>query len=309
MTEKTRWSTSIFKLTYAADICDNVLLAHLRSIKFGVGVKWYSIYHDENEDDSSVTTTILFSFTTRIDRRGANSYDAFNIELCDKRVIKVATVEQVSDVKRSADMFRSHQSKPGVTQSPSCPDDDSISLVSDDDASSRPAKKAKCEGSPTILFENPYSKDSYKLRLWGTEKNVFLSGPSGIGKTSWAAAQFACPCIVRDVSQLRLFREGVHDGLVFDEVDFSKWELIKVGHLMDVSQPYVGKNVSIPAKIRRIFVSRPPFEDMFPVDVYGIASNMYTTRGLVKYEYEHRLFDDVDKAVEHEEDAVDHHDV
>lgn len=53
---------------------------------------------------------------------------------------------------------------------------------------------------------------------------------------------------------------------------------------MDTSQPYIhSKKVSIPAGIRRIFVSRYEFHDVLPVDAYGVTKRMYDTRGLVLY--------------------------
>lgn len=53
-------------------------------------------------------------------------------------------------------------------------------------------------------------------------QSVVLVGPSGVGKTEFALAHFKNPLLVSDIDQLLDFDEGTHDGIVFDDMDFTK---------------------------------------------------------------------------------------
>lgn len=51
-------------------------------------------------------------------------------------------------------------------------------------------------------------------------KSVELCGNSGIGKTEWACAHFSNPLLVSEIDQLLDYDKDVHDGIVFDDMDF-----------------------------------------------------------------------------------------
>jgi len=51
--------------------------------------------------------------------------------------------------------------------------------------------------------------------------SLVLRGPSGCGKTTWAKRNAPKPCLfVSHVDQLKLFRQGYHKSIVFDDVSF-----------------------------------------------------------------------------------------
>lgn len=97
-----------------------------------------------------------------------------------------------------------------------------------------------------------------KLALWQPERHaLWLSGPTGTGKTELAKAHFQDPLLIRHVGQLKSI--AGHDGLVFDDFNPSHWPRECVIHLTDLSCPS-GINVKfshvvIPAGMPRIFTS------------------------------------------------------
>jgi len=55
---------------------------------------------------------------------------------------------------------------------------------------------------------------------------IVLMGPPGIGKTEWAAAHFKNPLLVRELDQLLDFDKDLHDGIIFDDIDFKSTKVI-----------------------------------------------------------------------------------
>lgn len=74
---------------------------------------------------------------------------------------------------------------------------------------------------------DPEPVGEYKLSdfpTWGViedwSKSVVLCGGPGIGKTEFAAAHFKNPLLVTEIDQLLDFDKDVHDGIIFDDIDF-----------------------------------------------------------------------------------------
>lgn len=66
---------------------------------------------------------------------------------------------------------------------------------------------------------------------------VLLWGEGGTGKTEFALAHFERPLLVRHIDALRDLRPGFHDGLVFDDMDFSHWPHGSRVHILDMNRP------------------------------------------------------------------------
>lgn len=77
-----------------------------------------------------------------------------------------------------------------------------------------------------------YTK-KFPLTLHGTA-NV-IEGEPGTGKTQYALAHFERPLLVSHIDKLLEFNPDYHDGIVFDDMDFSHWHRTHQIHLVDWS--------------------------------------------------------------------------
>lgn len=97
---------------------------------------------------------------------------------------------------------------------------------------------------------------------------LFLSGPSGIGKTEWALAQFRSPLLIRSLETLKQFDSSVHDGLVFDDLCARDLKPEQAIMLVEFSQPSTINvkygSVDIPAHVRKVFTTNLHFSDYWP---------------------------------------------
>ena len=96
-------------------------------------------------------------------------------------------------------------------------------------------------------------------------------GPSGLGKTEFAVHQFKNPLLVTELDDLRNFDPTEHDGIVFDDMQFSypEWTTQKLIHLTDWDQTRTIKcrytNAIIPKHTRKVFTSNMPISETFQV--------------------------------------------
>ena len=100
-------------------------------------------------------------------------------------------------------------------------------------------------------------------------QNLVVSGPTGIGKTQYALAHFDSPLRVTNLAQLKLFNPDIHDGIVFDDMQFfhcsTEEQLRIVGWEFDETvYDLIGQTqiATIPAFTRKIFtcdLNRYPF--------------------------------------------------
>lgn len=90
-------------------------------------------------------------------------------------------------------------------------------------------------------------------------KSVILYGPTGTGKTSWAIASFKCPLMCRHVDDLKQFQEGIHDGIIFDDMSFTHLpreaniHLVDYEHGSSIHARYA--NAELPTGVPRIFTT------------------------------------------------------
>jgi len=100
--------------------------------------------------------------------------------------------------------------------------------------------------------------------------NAYIWGPTGTGKTQWACHQFNKPLVVSTRDALRNFRRDMHDGIVFDDMDFTTWDREELIHLFDWDlERHIRCRYSdavIPRFTKKIVTSNRPFDVNFHLD-------------------------------------------
>jgi len=98
------------------------------------------------------------------------------------------------------------------------------------------------------------------------KKSVILIGPTNIGKTCWALSHFLNPLLVRHTEDLKRLHPD-HDGIVFDDMEFSHWPRTAQIHILDMDFPtsinVKNGSICIPKGMPRIFTGN---ERMFTRD-------------------------------------------
>ena len=104
-------------------------------------------------------------------------------------------------------------------------------------------------------------------------KSLVISGPPGIGKTQFALAHFKNPLLVSHMDNLSRLNRDLHDGVVFDDMEFTHLPITSQIHLLDWDIPrsihvrYVVAD--IPAFTPKIFTCNPgryPFQQDPAID-------------------------------------------
>lgn len=98
------------------------------------------------------------------------------------------------------------------------------------------------------------------LQLPTDMTSLWVKGPSGIGKTTWALTVSNKPALfVRHLDTLREFRNGYHKTIIFDDMSFqhlprtAQIELVDRYHPQQIHIRYAV--VNIPPNIPKIFLS------------------------------------------------------
>jgi len=118
-------------------------------------------------------------------------------------------------------------------------------------------------------FTHLYPESHWTLTVnWS--RCLYLWGGTGTGKTQWAVHQFTNPLLVCQRDCLKDFRADKHDGIVFDDMDFSNWDRTELIHLCDWDNERRIKcryrDAVIPAQTKKIFTSNIPFDATFFLD-------------------------------------------
>jgi len=99
-----------------------------------------------------------------------------------------------------------------------------------------------------------------ELQLPTDMTSLWVKGPSGIGKTTWALTVSPKPSLfVRHLDTLREFRNGYHKSIIFDDMSFShlprtgQIELVDRFHPQQIHVRYAV--VNLPPNIPKIFLS------------------------------------------------------
>jgi len=110
--------------------------------------------------------------------------------------------------------------------------------------------------------------DSYQWLPLQNIKSTVLIGESGIGKTQFAlwSKHFKNPLVVSHMDRLRDFDSSVHDGIIFDDMDFKHLHREAQIHLLDWDVErdiHARYNVAtLPAHTRKVFTANTfPFKE------------------------------------------------
>lgn len=113
-------------------------------------------------------------------------------------------------------------------------------------------------------------------------------GPSGVGKTKWACAQFKNPCFIKPFDSIgcleslaKQFDPELHDGLVLDEADLTFMSRQQVIAFLDMDEPCTlnvrYKAFTLPAGVRKLIISNPSPEKLYPADPHGAIARRFKT--------------------------------
>jgi len=90
--------------------------------------------------------------------------------------------------------------------------------------------------------------------------SLWVKGPSGVGKTTWALNVSSKPALfVRHLDTLREFRNGYHRSIIFDDMSFAhlprqaQIEIVDRYHPQQIHVRYAV--VNLPVGIQKIFLS------------------------------------------------------
>jgi len=110
---------------------------------------------------------------------------------------------------------------------------------------------------PPCLVKYTFKDFKAPPQKFPTNKCLVFIGPTQIGKTQFAKSHFNTPLMVRHKDDLKLFDADIHDGIVFDDMDFNHWPATAVIHLLDMEEDssidVKHGTAIIPAGTRRIF--------------------------------------------------------
>nr|QTE03603.1 MAG: replication-associated protein [Emberiza spodocephala Genomoviridae sp.] len=99
------------------------------------------------------------------------------------------------------------------------------------------------------------------------QRGLYIWGPSGTGKTSWALDHFQYPLLVRHIDDLKKL-DHLTDGIVFDDMTFSHWPYTSVIHLLDYENAssinVKHGTVTIPINMPRMITCNLPFDECMP---------------------------------------------
>lgn len=85
-------------------------------------------------------------------------------------------------------------------------------------------------------FDEDVDVKRFKVKFCGLELPTVVLGASQIGKTAWAENHFKNPLLVSDIEDLRKYDPEQHDGVVFDDVDFTDLPRCEQIHLLDIKK-------------------------------------------------------------------------
>lgn len=135
--------------------------------------------------------------------------------------------------------------------------------------------------SEPVLAEYPLESFEWKPLSLHKTANVIWGAP-GIGKTQFALAHFTTPLLVSEINDLKGYDPQVHDGIVFDDMDFTDWDVGKQIHLTDwdLKRPIriLYGTVNIPRHTRKIFTTNKRYGAIFDLDPsFGVSRRVTVT--------------------------------
>ena len=240
-------------------------------------LKWYSIVHEEGHQTGTPYphTHVAFQTCQKMNFQSERKLDFQGIH---PNIKPLATKEHI---RRT---WEYHEKEPvKLTRSDYCPvqSEDYLTQILNAPSLVEAVKTAGVEVKTVMdikALRSDRSRDqvipelenasSWTLEVPGQWRALFLTGPTGTGKTRWALSQFELPLLVSHMEDLKSFRQDLHDGIVFDDFSMKSRTPQEAIHLLDWELPRTINvkhgSVTIPAKTRKIFTSNESFEATFP---------------------------------------------
>ena len=137
-------------------------------------------------------------------------------------------------------------------------------------------------------FHHKYPRDSF-CKFGPTDYGALhIHGGTNLGKTKWALAQFKNPLLIKPFDQVgsleaigKKFNPQLHDGIVLDEADLRFMTRQQCIALLDIDESCElnvrYKSMSLPAGVKKILVSNPPPDGLYPPDPHGAISRRVKT--------------------------------
>lgn len=275
-----------FHLTYAGHLDHQQLLAFLKTAAGGK-LKWYSIVWEIGTKTVDYPHThVAFESGQKITSRSCKKFDfqpgpdALGVILpivhpnirmltTDEYVSRTWKYHEKAPIKRTVSDFCPVRSKNWMVDLQKC-----SSLSEACEICSVAPRTVACVQAlmnardSSQIIPDIVGQCSWTLTAPSGWKVLFLTGGTGLGKTRWALAQFNSPLLVSHLEDLKLFRQGQHDGIVFDDISFAHLTSTVGIHLLDWEMPRTLNvkhgSVTIPAETRKIFTSNSTLADTFP---------------------------------------------
>lgn len=125
----------------------------------------------------------------------------------------------------------------------------------------------------TVKTVSKFKEFKWDLNIGSDFRCCYLWGPSGYGKTEWATAQFNNPLFCSHIDNLKQFKPGQHDGIIFDDMSFAHIPRETAIAICDWDKPrQIHCRTScafIPPETKKIFLSNKPWDATFPGDEYN----------------------------------------
>ena len=147
-------------------------------------------------------------------------------------------------------------------------------------------KSLRDEQSKIKRYKHKFDPASFSLREPPSWQVIHVHGPSGFGKSKWAAARFKNPCYVCPFDSIgclealsRVFDPEQHDGIVLDEANLTFLTRQQVIALFDADEPCTMdvrfKSFTLPAGIKKVLCSNEPPSNLYPPDPHGAIARRF----------------------------------
>lgn len=275
-------------LTYKSHIAFDIIKSKLAEVGGADNpIKWYSIVHERGQPDGESHerydhTHVAWQWEKAVDKSNARIFDITSGEEAIHPHIQLfsnqAHMQQIYDDYHHKEPVELEQSEDGPTPS--------VSFI--EQIVRAPTLYAACEiagveirsvNDIKLLRDDKPLPEEYTHLYPDTEwlldapftRCCYIWGATGTGKTQWAVHQFNRPLVVSTRDSLRHFRRDLHDGIVFDDIDFSTWEREELIHLFDWDIERTIRcrysDATIPRFTKKVVTSNRPFETNFHMDV------------------------------------------
>lgn len=122
---------------------------------------------------------------------------------------------------------------------------------------------------------------------------LFVTGATNTGKTRWALSLLESPLLVSHLEDLKQYRPGKHDGIVFDDVSLTSLTPTQAIHLVDYDMPRTIRvlygSITLPAGVKKIFTSNESLQEMMPVMSHAHFAAIL--RRVTVFKVQFRLYD------------------